>query len=336
MNLITDIAESDFASQHPELHHYVDFGGLNGIFSTKTIWATNYRQLNDTKEIAMLRTPLVEALTSRFRSLVKNRARTSVQVQNAIQETGGDIKRIAADMVRDLVRSFYDTVTRGDAPLDFYVACFCTHAPDDYAREHGLLSQWRGYGGSDGGYCIVFDTAAMIHLLQREYEAHYWTVPPRLALVHYATPHFSVEGFFKPLLDESDNLLSAILSHSKPPEMVMAYFLWAAPLLKHQGFREESEARIVVIPGTQHDFDGVVVEHGDVSLPLKNICERRDDARGLRQHVVLFEGLDVALPIKRVIVGPSRHQDKNFERARSLLGDSVTLVRSDTPFLPLH
>jgi hypothetical protein len=44
----------------------------------------------------------------------------------------------------------------------------------------------------------------------------------------------------------------------------------------------------------------------------------------------------VELPIKRVIVGPSRHQDENFERARSLLGDSVTLVRSDTPFLPLH
>jgi hypothetical protein len=59
MNLITDIAESDFASQHPELHDYLDFAGLNGIFSTKTIWATNYRQLNDTKETAMLRTPLV-------------------------------------------------------------------------------------------------------------------------------------------------------------------------------------------------------------------------------------------------------------------------------------
>jgi hypothetical protein len=26
--------------------------------------------------------------------------------------------------------------------------------------------------------------------LQKEYEAHYWTLPPKLALVHYATRHF--------------------------------------------------------------------------------------------------------------------------------------------------
>ena len=234
-----------------------------------------------------------------------------------------------------MVNSFYGTVTRGEAPLDFYVSCFCTHAKDDYAREHGLLSQWRGYGGPDGGYCIVFDSAAMTPLLRKEYEAHYWALPPKLALVHYATPHFSIEDIFKPLLDESDRLLSALLDHSAIPEIVTGYFLWAAPLLKHQGFREESEARIVVIPGTQHDYDGVVAEHGDViNLPLKPINERTD-ARGKRQHVVLFEGLDIKLPIDRVIVGPSRDQDENFNKAHLLLGDDVELVRSDTPFLPL-
>jgi hypothetical protein len=45
-----DIAERNFASTHPELHYYCDFGGLEGIFTNQTIWATNYRQLNDTKE----------------------------------------------------------------------------------------------------------------------------------------------------------------------------------------------------------------------------------------------------------------------------------------------
>jgi hypothetical protein len=37
----------------------------------------------------------------------------------------------------------------------------------------------------------------------------------------------------------------------------MGYFLWAAPLLKHQGFREENEARIVTIPATKHDLDEI-------------------------------------------------------------------------------
>ena len=76
MNLITEITEADFLSSHPELHHYVDFGGLEGIFKNQTLWATNYRQLNDTKETAILKQPLVQALTSRFRSLVEYRQRT--------------------------------------------------------------------------------------------------------------------------------------------------------------------------------------------------------------------------------------------------------------------
>jgi hypothetical protein len=335
MNLITDSTEADFSPNHPELHHYVDLGGLEGIFKNQTMWATNYRQLNDTTETTILEKPLIAALTSRFRSLVEERQRTTPEVRKAIEETGGELDKISADLARDLVNSFYGTVARGHAPLDYYVTCFCTHAKDDYARENGLLSQWRWYGGADGGYCIVFDTAAMIPLLQKEYEAHYWVLPPKLGDVHYATTNFSIEDIFKPLLEESDKLVSALLTNFAIPEIVTAYFLWAAPLLKHQGFREESEARIVVIPGTQHDLDGVIAEHENViNLPLKAIHERTD-ARGLRKYVVLFDGLNLTLPIKRVIVGPSRHQDANFDKARGVLGDDIKLVRSDTPFLPL-
>ena len=175
------------------MHQYVDFGGLEGIISNQTIWATNYRQLNDSKEATILEAPLIAALTARFRTLVEARQRTSREVRNAVADTGGDLDQIAEDLAKHLVKTFYATLSRGDAPLDFYVACFCTHMTNDYARENGLLSQWRGYGGADGGYCIVFDTAAMIALLQKEYESHYWTIPLKLALVHYAAPLFSIE-----------------------------------------------------------------------------------------------------------------------------------------------
>jgi hypothetical protein len=325
---VMDIAESNFASTHPELHYYCDFGGLTGIFTNQTIWATNYRQLNDTKEAEMLKAPLVTALTSRFRSVVEERQQASPEVRKVIEEVGGDISRVVSDLARDLVNSYYGT----NADLDFYIACFCTHANNDYAREYGLLSQWRGHGGADGGYCIVFDTAAMIPMLQKEYEAHYWTLPPKLALVHYATRRFSIEEIFKPLVDASDTLLFALLSIANLPLTAMGYFLWAAPLLKHQGFSEESEARIVVIPGPKRDYDNVVAKHGNLNLPLKKICDRTD-AHGFRQHVVLFEGLGLKLPIKRVLVGPSRNQDAKFANVRSLLGPDISLVRSDTPFL---
>jgi hypothetical protein len=43
MNLITDFTEVDFSPNHPELHHYVDLGGLEGIFKNQTMWATQRR-----------------------------------------------------------------------------------------------------------------------------------------------------------------------------------------------------------------------------------------------------------------------------------------------------
>jgi hypothetical protein len=197
MNLITELTSPDFASSHPELHHYTNFDGLAGIHKSRRLWAVNYRQLNDTKEIAVLEEPLVEALTKRFRSLLQERQCKHAYVRRAIEETSGGVGGIAAGQAQKLVRSFYDTMLRSAAPLDMYVTSFCTHANDRYAREHGLLSQWRGYGGGgDGGYCIVFDTAGLVDLLQREFAAHYWVMALKLGQVHYYTKDFSVEGIF--------------------------------------------------------------------------------------------------------------------------------------------
>jgi hypothetical protein len=287
MNLITEFTPADFASSHPELHHYTNFDGLAGIHKS-------------------CEQPLVEALTKRFGLLLQERQRKHAYVQRAIEETGGGVAGIAAGQAQKMVRSFYDTMLRSAAPLDLYVTSFCTHADDPYAREHGLLSQWRGYGGGgDGGYCIVFETAGLVDLLRREFAAHYWVMALRIDQVHYYSDNFSVEGIFAPLLSESDKLLSALMDHTEIPEAVMAFFFWAAPLLKHQGFREEHEARIVAIPAPQHDLNGVRSEHGDIFIPPFKTIHTRDGGRGRRQYLALFESFRPELPadstIQRII-----------------------------------
>jgi len=148
--MITQVSAADFVLKHPELHHYTNFGGLSGIYNAQTLWATNYRHLNDTKELAMLERPLIAALASRFHSLLIREQKTNPKVRRAIEDTGGEIANIAADMARDLINSFYAAALNNSSPLVPYITSFCTHANDPYAREHGLLSQWRGYAG-DGG-----------------------------------------------------------------------------------------------------------------------------------------------------------------------------------------
>jgi hypothetical protein len=327
MDIITQVAIADFASSHPELHHYTNFPGLEGIHKSQTLWAINYRHLNDTKEVKVLEKPLIEALTKRFSSLLEDRQRGSPQFRQAIEETGGRIAEIAADQATRVVQGFYDSLP------EIYVTSFCTHANDPYAKEHGLLSQWRGYGGQDGGYCIVFDTAALIELLQRESRARYWLMPLKLAQVQYRTAELSVEDVFAPLLIETHKLFSALLDDTKIPEKALGNFLLAASLLKHQGFREEHEARIVAIPSTQDDLDGLRATYGDVSFLHLKAIRSKNGAAGSRQFVALFESLYRELPIRRVIVGPSRNQDKNFTKALELLGSGIKTERSDTPFI---
>jgi hypothetical protein len=233
MNLFMKVTSKGFASKYPELHHYTTFQGLAGICGSRTLWSTNYRDLNDTKEVMQLREPLEKTIAVRFKLLLSKYSRQRQYVRKAIRQTGGGTARIAADQAERMVKSYYDTMCRSKAPLDPYVVSFCTHSKDDYATESGLLSQWRGYGAVGGGYAIVFDTKSLIDLLKKEFNAHYWVMSPRLDKVHYHTIGISIDAIFGPLLRKTDEFFSALITRAPIPDTTMGYFLGAAPLLKH-------------------------------------------------------------------------------------------------------
>ena len=86
-------------------------------------------------------------------------------------------------------------------------------------------------------------------------------------------------------------------------------------------------------PRTQQDLDGLRAKYGDLPLPPLKAIRSKNGAAGSRQFVVLFESLHRELPIRRVIVGPSRNQDKNFTKALELLGSGLKIERSETPFI---
>src|SRR5215472_2070456 len=69
---------------------------------------------------------------------------------------------------------------------------------EEYERDNGLLSQWRGYGG-ENRFCIVFDSAALNKLLQAEYRAHLY-LNTSLSLVQYASRDVSLPTLFPELL----------------------------------------------------------------------------------------------------------------------------------------
>ncbi len=94
------------------------------------------------------------------------------------------------------------------------------------------------------------------------------------------------------------------------PTQLFTPFVTSAVSIKHRGFAEEREVRIVAMAATKLTDDKMKGTPGYVSLPIKYIftCER--DARKKR-HIALFGPELSKLPVVKVIVGPARDQKRN-------------------------
>jgi hypothetical protein len=117
------------------LYHYTDVAGLIGILSSSSLWATNLRFMNDAEELAHSWRLMLEVLRE-----AKSKARSSAQVE-LIEE------------IESAVRSEW-----AGSP-DFYAVSF--------TEDGDLLSQWRAYGSSGGGYAIGFDSARLVSVSSR-------------------------------------------------------------------------------------------------------------------------------------------------------------------------
>jgi hypothetical protein len=163
-------ATDDVTKRHPFLYHYTSEAGFRGIVESNALWATYFGDLNDAKEIHELRVPLVEELTTWFVPLIKDFRKSGFRADQTVSKAGGNIQA-ATKIARSWVNALYRTTFEGDESVRQGLCCiasFCSHEGDQpYERGHGLLSQWRGYGGA-GGYCIVFDTAKLQKLLEVE------------------------------------------------------------------------------------------------------------------------------------------------------------------------
>lgn len=86
----------------------------------------------------------------------------------AVREGWPVPEQISDQVITDTCKQFRDGLIGVN---DVYVASLCN--PSDQAPDHGLLSQWRGYG-QDGGYAVVFDRAGLSAALEHEQEKWFY------------------------------------------------------------------------------------------------------------------------------------------------------------------
>lgn len=141
----------------------------------------------------------------------------------------------------------------GKEPLaEPYITSFCTTKnKSKQVVEHGLLSQWRGYG-RDGGYAIVFDTACFSQLLDEVGEK--WGNGGYLFCgdVVYSTDSESkfLKEFEEDLRVISDFSLDCYRGVKKPRnlEIIFSALMKCSCRYKHWGFKEENEVRVIAVP----------------------------------------------------------------------------------------
>lgn len=310
-----------------ELIHYTTAGGLAGILSSHSLWATHTAFLNDASEITtFLDRRLPGLLQQEVRAALVDVSRNTNDAK-VIADWGG-IDKASEDTVAGLVHSIRTSTLTFNKP---YVLSFSA-AHDPRVSQDGLLSQWRGYG-TDGGYAIVFDTSGLHSLLEAEGAVFGYQ------FAQWADVHYYDEGSHAPepaeeILQAEEALRKAVADfvrtrNSDALDPTYEAVSMLSCLYKHWGFHEEREIRVVVVPSNDEIANA---QQKPVRAPrffLRNGAPV--------PYLPLFESLpDRRLPILRVIVGPHREKLQRRTAVESMLaahGINVPVLVSEIPYI---
>lgn len=207
------------------LYHYTTSAGLLGILSSRALWTSNVLFLNDAEELLHASEGTVAAMSAKADELKARLDRGEPEFPN----------RPLLAIMEGIIMRLKQLQEGGRLWGEVYVTCFC--------EDGDLLSQWRGYAGSDG-YALGFDVA----LLQPIESTAYMGM--NLAQVKYGLTE---------AIDEITDLAESIDPGSGNHPGVQADHKFLTVLrqlsqVKNPGFREEREWRLLNISDEKRDL----------------------------------------------------------------------------------
>jgi Protein of unknown function (DUF2971) len=274
--------EKFFPRQPPALYNYTSGNGLIEIIKSGELWSTQVNCLNDASEFLYT----LARLQDRAETLLPSAETPEVKFL---------LETIIAELKRHL-----------PGVLPWFVACF-TEDGDD-------LSQWRGYGGGEGGYSIEFDSVYLRGM------SH----PGQVLLGKIEYDEVKQNAFLDDLLKRTISFFLDGIKKQRAPTReewandFLACWSWYnalfAPMIKHPKFKEEREWRLLY-------------PLNDEAIPRMRYLQR---SSMLTKHVpirLMTQDGKPRLPLKSVIVGPCRHVDIS----KISVGDRLRTYEYSTP-----
>jgi hypothetical protein len=285
--------------------HYTSAENATNIVRSASIWMRNARCMNDYSEILHGHQQLVRIFNE---GDYKERFCNSLDAVHP---------KLGSDSL-----SLFDQWW-SNLHLNTYICSISEH--DASEDEHGRLSMWRAYGRVSGKAALIFKlplhpgAAKALNLL----------VSP----VAYF-PFEEIQKEFNKVVDSINDNVSFL--KSVPVEQVksMAFYMlvMSSVCLKHEGFKEEREWRVIYLPYVRpSDYIKKSIEIIDgIPQPIYKIPLINNPEANL-------SGLSIADMVERIIIGPSVFPAPMVEAfATTLLeagasSDSTKVVVSNIP-----
>ena len=316
-----------------ELFHYTTAEGLMGILQKQNLRATHYRHLNDSTEMGFI----VPHIVKKFYVELANFFHSDSERFGLIDDVL--LNNYADHQARVMFQIALDQI---DAMSPVFMCSLCCHT-SKAVQKSGLLSQWRGYGAS-GGYCIVFDEAKMLKMLEELQDRKKFSSLQH-KLVQYSGADDEIDlgkldglavelykskynGFCNG--SEVDTVGFRLLPFKDVTginklDQLLYMVLGDLPFYKNSAFIEEQEYRVAsaALMQSSPSPEGTPPPY---LFGIKN--------NELVPFIYLFSD-DVKLPITRIIVGPGGSGMRRVHGAGQLarsLGLGYEIVQSEIPF----
>lgn len=265
------------------IYHYTDLNGLKGIIENHSLWATNFFFLNDSEEL-----------------------RHGIRAfRNALEYLSDDLNEKSINILKNEIIRF--NMHRANHQ---YNISFC--------EEPDLLSQWRGYGATQG-VCLEFESDELIQSLI------YGNAQVLSGPVIYTKPDSTLEAKKEIINFLRDEKLIKKIEVEPMYEIISAIDIVhkLPPFLKNDRFSEEKEFRIVVQPNQPYEDVKFRVNAYGV-IPYLELNANKNN---------MWNG---RLPLKSIKIGPAKEKAFLWDGIKFLLQSkgygNVDFSFTETPF----
>ncbi|MDD2368643.1 MAG: DUF2971 domain-containing protein [Sulfuricurvum sp.] len=285
--------------------HYTSADNAKNIIQSKRLWMRSPKCMNDYMEIEHGHSQLVD-----FFNTQKHKDYFS-KIMNSIAED-------ASDIILNQFDEWWKKIEN-----DIYIASISIHHADE--NQSGRLSMWRAYGEHQAKAALVLNN------------------PPEpikgLALILSPAAYFTYEELESELLSMINNINDNMefiktLDSNKVLVNVITYLITLAVCLKHPGFKEEGEWRVIYLPKMQEQANELIEKSVESIAGVPQIVYKL-----VLEEYKNLEVTSMSIPnlVNKIIIGPTQYPLALLDAFHILLNEagvsdtSNKIVISDIP-----